>query len=117
MQKKQTNLRRKTMIISDLAYLEVVTEEVFGGSGVKASKRVNLNTKVNQVFKVNIDIDAKKDIKSDIDSKVDVKGYAAITVFDNTAIGPNTYVESNVSNIAKVGLSESSGSLFAAVSK
>jgi hypothetical protein len=103
------------MIISDLKYLETAeTANVIGG----AKKYVDLKTKVKQDFYVDIDIDAKKDIKSDIEAKTDVKGNSAITVYDNTAFGKNTYVESNLVNVVYEGkFSESSGTLIAAANK
>jgi hypothetical protein len=104
------------MIISDLNLLETVeAADIVGGT---SSKNVNLQSSVKQNFDVDIKIDAKKNIKSLIEAKSDVKGNSAITVFDNTALGPQSYVETNVSNFTAAGYgSESSGSLFAAANK
>ncbi|MUG93677.1 hypothetical protein F7734_15115 [Scytonema sp. UIC 10036] len=103
------------MIISDLNYLETAeSANIVGGS----SKYVNLKTSVKQDFDVDIKINAKKDIKSEIDAKTDIKGNSAYTVFENTAFGKNTYVQSDVTNVVIEGyLSESSGTLVAAANR
>ncbi len=107
------------MIISNLDYLESAENaDVVGGGAVPATKNVDLKTSVNQKFGIDIDVDVDKDVKSIIKSATDVKGNAATTIFDNTALGTNTYVESNLANTVVQGkLSESSGSLFAAANK
>ncbi len=83
------------MIISDLNYLEVINEAgVVGGTG---------------------GITVDKDVDIDFDSSVDITGNLATVTFDVTAIGNNTVAEADISVVATDGLSEASGSLFAAV--
>jgi pyruvate/2-oxoacid:ferredoxin oxidoreductase beta subunit len=102
------------MNIFDLNYLEVATEEVVGGTG---TKDVSLATSVKQKYAADVVIQAKKDIKSMIAAETKVKGNSAINFYENTALGANTYTESNVSNTTIAGkLSESSGLLISAAS-
>ncbi|WP_413167410.1 hypothetical protein ACL6C3_12080 [Capilliphycus salinus ALCB114379] len=104
------------MLINDLSYCEVVEENVVGGFGfVVAGKDVAAISDVDQDYDVDVNIDIDKDINSDIKSKVDLKGNFASVTFDATAIGSNTYTQADVSAFATAGLSESSGTLVAAV--
>lgn len=105
------------MIISDLNYLETVSEAgVSGGAvrGLLAGKFVGLKTSVKQDFDTDIDLDIDKNIDIDANADYDVEGNGAITTFDNTALGSDTSVESDVSNFVAQGAgSESTGTLSA----
>ncbi|MGB3402095.1 MAG: hypothetical protein WBA77_05340 [Microcoleaceae cyanobacterium] len=102
------------MIISDLNYLEVINEtKVVGGISVDKTVDIDVNTDLDT--DVNIDINKDLDADLDFDSNVDITGNLATVTFDVTAIGNNTASEADISVVATSGLSEVSGSLFAAV--
>jgi hypothetical protein len=105
------------MIISDLNYLEVINEaQVVGaGGGITVNKDVDID--VNTSLDTDVDIDINKDLDADLNfnSSVDITGNLATVTFDVTAIGNNTASEADISVVATDGLSEVSGSLFAAV--
>ncbi|WP_017651508.1 hypothetical protein [Fortiea contorta] len=105
------------MIIFDLNTLETVEgSAVIGGtpSTVTGGKNVNLVTAIKQQYTVNISLIKNAAVNSALNSGVNVSGNASTTVFENTAIGPNTYAQSDVSNTAIIGqLSESAGTLIA----
>ena len=104
------------MLINDLSYCEVVEENVVGGFGfVVAGKDVAALSDVDQDYDVTVDINIDKDVNSEIDSSVNLSGNAAFVTFDATAIGNNTFTQADVSAFATAGLSESSGTLVAAV--
>jgi hypothetical protein len=108
------------MLINDLSYCEVVEENVVGGFGfgfvnVNASKTAAASSDVDQDYDVKVDLDIDKDIDSDLNSNVHIDGNFASVTFDATAIGSNTYTQADVSAFATAGLSESSGTLVAAV--
>jgi hypothetical protein len=102
------------MFINDLNYLEDVAVNVTGGLG----KTVSLNTGVNQTFNVDIDITKSVSVTSSISSRPTISGNVALTVFDASAIGTNSFTQSDVTATAIAGtLSESSGTLMAAASR
>ncbi len=99
------------MIISDLNYLQNAEANVVGGS----TKNVDLKSSVSQAFNSNSRTNVRNEVDSIIRSATNVSGNAATTNFDNTALGSNTVVTTDVSNVVVEGkLSESSGSLSAA---
>ncbi|MBW4565268.1 MAG: hypothetical protein KME32_30120 [Mojavia pulchra JT2-VF2] len=72
------------MIIADLNYLEVTTEEVLGGFSFSAEKDVDID----------IDIDENIDINKNVDVTVDISGNIATAESGATAVGNNTLAES-----------------------
>ncbi len=101
------------MIINDINYLEATNEEVFGG--IHVSKDVNIDVSLDLDFSANVDIDVDKDYDVKLDSTVTISGNFASALFDVTAIGNNSFAESDVAVTVTGGLSEISGLLTAAV--
>jgi hypothetical protein len=101
------------MIINDINYLEATNEEVFGG--IHVSKDVNIEVDVALDFSADVDIDVNKDYDVDLNSTVKISGNFASALFDVTAIGNNSFAESDVAVTVTGGLSEISGLLTAAV--
>jgi hypothetical protein len=83
-QKKQTNLRRKAMIISDLNYFEDASEEVFGARGTNIN---NVYSAVKNVKSV-VDESYKKTVVTDLRG---LQGNVAEAVFSADASGNNTF--------------------------
>ncbi|AFY52983.1 hypothetical protein Riv7116_0379 [Rivularia sp. PCC 7116] len=101
------------MIINDINYLEATNEEVFGGLHI--NKDVNIDVELDLDFDADVDIDVNKDIDVNLDSDVMISGNFASALFDVTAIGNNSFAESDVAVTVTGGLSEISGLLTAAV--
>ncbi|MEH1901929.1 MAG: hypothetical protein V7L04_11075 [Nostoc sp.] len=71
------------MIISDLNYLEITSEEVLGGYNFVATKNVNIVANLTETVNIN------KNVKS----TVTVKGNLANSESQATALGNNTLAE------------------------
>lgn len=115
------------MFISDLNILETVeVSAVVGGTfpiptptGIATGgKLITLTTLINQNYNTGANSSTQSSSGSTITSVTSVVGNGATTNFDNSALGINTTVTTNVSNttIAGVG-SESSGSLSAGATR
>lgn len=102
------------MIISDLNYLEVTSEEVVGGS-VSVDKDVDISVDFDKEFDFDVDIDVTKNIDASLTSTVDISGNFASVEFDSTAIGNNSFSEATINVLATDDLSEVSGLVIAAV--
>ena len=111
--KQLVNLLEKQMIINDINYLEATNEEVFGGLHI--NKDVNIDVEFDLDFDADVDIDVNKDIDADLKSNVNISGNFASALFDVTAIGNNSFAESDVAVTVTGGLSEISGLMTAAV--
>ncbi|WP_353931910.1 hypothetical protein WJM97_04820 [Okeanomitos corallinicola TIOX110] len=108
------------MIINDLNYLEIATEEVVGGWGYTPgfSYEKELDIEVETEIKFDTEIDFKKNYNADIkiDSDADIKGNIATLTFDVEAIGKDTLAEVDVAVLAVENkLSSVTGSMISAV--
>lgn len=77
------NSQEKTMIISDLNYLEVATEEVVGGFAFTATKTVNIGVVVTETININ----------KTVNSTVNITGNLATAESGATALGNNSLAE------------------------
>ena len=101
------------MIINDINYLEATNEEVVGG--IHNNKDVMIDVDLDLDFGADVDIDVNKDVDVKLDSDVDISGNFASALFDVTAIGNNSFAESDVAVTVTGNLAEVSGLLTAAV--
>lgn len=103
------------MIISDLNYLEAVTESVIGGNNVDFSKKLSSVVDTKLVFNSASKVDDVFNKKANIAVNSNVKGNSSDFTFDNEALGPNSSTEGtfNQEVIAGVGSSQN-GSFVAA---
>ena len=76
---------------------------------------MNIDVDFDLDFGANVDIDVDKDIDADLKSTVNISGNFASALFDVTAIGNNSFAESDVAVTVTTGLSEISGLMTAAV--
>jgi hypothetical protein len=105
------------MIISDLNYLEVATEEVFGSSGYVYTKNVNATFNNNANIKISSDVTDTLKKTATYDVKSTVIGNSGSIAFDNEAIGKNTNTQSAFSQLVVAGQSSNqSGTIVASAS-
>jgi hypothetical protein len=108
------------MIISDLNYLEAANEEIFGGMapkpGFTATKTVT--TTVSSTVNFNSTSVITQNFNKDgaINFKSNVSGNSATLLFENEAIGSNTLVEGELTQLVIHGqLSSQAGKFVASV--
>jgi hypothetical protein len=101
------------MIISELNYLEVVTEaEVVGGSVWNFKKNLESNVKTNVSFKSTSEV---KDIfvkQAYIDVYSDVYGNSSSLSFDNEAQGYNSNTQGTFSQLTVAGQGSAQSGTF-----
>ncbi|MCM0590701.1 MAG: hypothetical protein KA716_10885 [Gloeotrichia echinulata DEX184] len=89
------------MIIADINYLEVTTEEVVGGFNftktLSSTQNNNINFGNTSVIKEDTNINKK--IKADST----IKGTSTLLLVDAEALGPNSLVEVEASNLSIAG--------------
>ncbi|MBD2773639.1 hypothetical protein [Iningainema tapete] len=106
------------MIISDLNYLEAVTETVVGGRHLNFDKNLLSNIKTNLDFDSNTNINEVVNKNANIRVNSNVVGNSATFAFDNEAIGPNSTAEGTLSQITIAGEGSSqSGTFISATNK
>ena len=108
------------MIISDLTYLETVSQEteiVGGGSFYNDFKfKKDLNSKIKTDIKFDFDSDIKSDFnkKAKIDVESKVKGNSSTFAFDNEAVGKDSNTQGELNQLAVAGKGSSQNGLFVA---
>jgi len=99
------------MIIADINYLEVTTEDVVGGSGPgfgftkTLTSTQNNNINFSNVSSIKEDTNINKTIKADST----IKGNSTLVLVDAEALGANTLVEVEASNLSIAGQISSVG--------
>lgn len=76
------------MIIADLNYLEITSEEVLGGFGFGYG-----DFDIDKDVDIDIDIDEDLDIDKNVDVTVDISGNLATAESGATALGNNSFAE------------------------
>jgi hypothetical protein len=102
------------MIISDLNYLEAASEEIFGGFRFNAAKTVT--TTVSSTVNFNSTSVIKQNFNKDgaINFVSNVSGNSATLLFENEAIGSNTLVEGELTQLVIHGQLSSQAGKFVA---
>jgi len=106
------------MIISDLNYLEVATEEVAGGSwytpGFNFNKNLNTNVNTRVNFAANSNVTSTFNKSAYINVYSNVKGNSSSLAFANEAAGPNSNTQGEFSQLAVAGQGSSQDGIFVA---
>lgn len=103
------------MIISDLNYLEITTQEVFGGQNIAFGKVLNSTSSNTANFNSASNINEVFTKNATINVATTVRGNSATLFFDNEAVGRNTNVQGAFSQLAVAGsLSSQAGNFVAA---
>jgi hypothetical protein len=100
------------MIISDLNYLEAANEEVFGGFTAMKNITTTVSSTVN--FSSNSTITQTFNKDGAINFKSNVSGNSATLLFENEAIGKNTLVEGELTQLVIQGELSSQAGKFVA---
>ena len=107
------------MIISDLNYLEAVSQEIeiVGGGYLDSFKfKKDLDTKIKSDIDFNFDSNIKADFNKKANIKVDsnVKGNSSTFAFENEAVGKDSNTQGELNQIAVAGKGSSQSGLFVA---
>ncbi len=103
------------MIISDLNYLEAVTEEILGGN-VVFSKNLNSVVAATDTFNANTNVNDAFTKLANINVASNVKGNSSDFSFDNEALGKNSSTEGTLNQETIAGVGSSQTGTFVAAS-
>ena len=96
------------MIISDLNYLEAITEEIVGGGYFTFDKQLSSTILSNQTFNSTTTVNDIFNKQANIAVTSNVTGNSSTLTYDNEAIGPNSNTQAvvNQETIAGGGSSQ-----------
>lgn len=109
------------MIISDLNYLEITSEEVVGGqffpfppNRLDFDKKLNSTVNTNTNFTSNTNVNDVFNKTANINVRSNVTGNSSTFAFDNEAIGFNSNTQGALNQIAIAGQGSSQNGTFVA---